>query len=232
MVSIEFTDVVKSFAAAEEALGVDEGGNVDGLAVATAADLDAHEGDTANPHAVTKSQVGLGNVDNTADADKPISTATQAALDTKVSTSDLPGGDPANILTTADIGGSDSRGVQATIPDTGWVDLSSSLTNGWTLIANGYVRVRRWGPFVSFEADGLDGTAATGNTLLSLASQFLPSTPAVTPAATGVHFTAWDGLTVAASTTAGFVGAGGGVQIRRTGTTGDTSFNVTYLGSA
>lgn len=36
-----------------------------------------------NPHQVTKSQVGLGNCDNTADLDKPISTATQAALDTK-----------------------------------------------------------------------------------------------------------------------------------------------------
>ncbi len=31
----------------------------------------------------TASEVGLGNVDNTADADKPISTATQAALDSK-----------------------------------------------------------------------------------------------------------------------------------------------------
>ena len=36
-----------------------------------------------NPHGVTAAQVGLGNVDNTSDADKPISTATQAALDGK-----------------------------------------------------------------------------------------------------------------------------------------------------
>ena len=39
-------------------------------------------------HTVTglsKSDVGLENVDNTSDADKPISTATQAALDGKVS---------------------------------------------------------------------------------------------------------------------------------------------------
>lgn len=39
-----------------------------------------------NPHSVTKSDVGLGNVDNTADADKPISTLTQSALDTKSNT--------------------------------------------------------------------------------------------------------------------------------------------------
>lgn len=46
--------------------------------------LDAHEADTANPHNVTKAQVGLGNVDNTSDANKPVSTAQQEALDGKV----------------------------------------------------------------------------------------------------------------------------------------------------
>jgi hypothetical protein len=46
---------------------------------------DAHANLTNNPHSVTKSQVGLGNVDNTSDADKPISTANQGALDLKVS---------------------------------------------------------------------------------------------------------------------------------------------------
>ena len=50
---------------------------------ATLAALDAHTSNTSNPHAVTKSQVGLGNADNTADADKPVSTA-QAAADTAV----------------------------------------------------------------------------------------------------------------------------------------------------
>ena len=37
-----------------------------------------------NPHFVTKQQVGLGLADNTADVDKPISAATQNALDLKV----------------------------------------------------------------------------------------------------------------------------------------------------
>lgn len=43
--------------------------------------VSAHITDTNNPHSVTASQVGLGNVDNTSDADKPISDATQSALD-------------------------------------------------------------------------------------------------------------------------------------------------------
>lgn len=42
-----------------------------------------HINNIDNPHEVTKSQIGLGNVDNTSDIDKPISTATQSALDDK-----------------------------------------------------------------------------------------------------------------------------------------------------
>jgi len=44
----------------------------------------SHISNTNNPHNVTKAQVGLGDCDNTSDANKPISTATQTALDTKV----------------------------------------------------------------------------------------------------------------------------------------------------
>lgn len=44
----------------------------------------AHLADHNNPHAVTKAQVGLGNVNNTSDANKPVSTATQSALDGKL----------------------------------------------------------------------------------------------------------------------------------------------------
>ncbi len=39
---------------------------------------------TGNPHAVTQTNIGLSNVDNTTDADKPVSTATQTALDLKL----------------------------------------------------------------------------------------------------------------------------------------------------
>lgn len=46
--------------------------------------LTTHTSNTSNPHKVTKTQIGLGSVDNTADKDKPISTATQTALNDKV----------------------------------------------------------------------------------------------------------------------------------------------------
>jgi hypothetical protein len=48
--------------------------------------LDAHEKDVSNPHKVTKAQIGLSNVDNTADLVKPISTAVQDALNKKQNT--------------------------------------------------------------------------------------------------------------------------------------------------
>ena len=55
----------------------------------TAAETRSHIDATNNPHSVTKAQVGLSNVDNTSDANKPISTATQQALDLKADDDDI-----------------------------------------------------------------------------------------------------------------------------------------------
>ena len=51
--------------------------------------LISHIANLSNPHNVTKSQLGLENVDNTSDVDKPISTATQTALDLKAKSIEL-----------------------------------------------------------------------------------------------------------------------------------------------
>ena len=59
---------------------------IDGLG--SALDLKAPLADptfTGTVSGITKSMVGLGNVDNTSDANKPVSTATQTALDAKAS---------------------------------------------------------------------------------------------------------------------------------------------------
>ena len=50
------------------------------------------------PGAVTKSTIGLSNVDNTSDINKPVSTAQQAALDSKANTTEL-----ADKISTADL---------------------------------------------------------------------------------------------------------------------------------
>ena len=46
--------------------------------------LNAHINDFENPHRVTKSQIGLADVDNTSDLNKPISTATQQAITNEI----------------------------------------------------------------------------------------------------------------------------------------------------
>lgn len=53
---------------------------LDGKISDNATAINNHIADKTNPHEVTKAQVGLGNVDNTSDLNKPISTATQTAL--------------------------------------------------------------------------------------------------------------------------------------------------------
>lgn len=60
---------------------------VDDLIADTGSDVTAletkvnnHIANKSNPHGVTKSQVGLGNVNNTSDTDKPVSTAQAAAI--------------------------------------------------------------------------------------------------------------------------------------------------------
>ena len=44
------------------------------------ADLISHISNKTNPHGVTKAQLGIGNIDNTSDANKPVSTAQATAI--------------------------------------------------------------------------------------------------------------------------------------------------------
>lgn len=64
-----------------------------------------HFSSTSNPHSVTKAQVGLGNCDNTSDLNKPISTATQTALDGKV----------AKVTSSSKVYATDSSGNQTSL---------------------------------------------------------------------------------------------------------------------
>lgn len=60
------------------------GSDVDLSGYATTTSLNNHIKDYVNPHKVTKTQVGLSNVDNTSDENKPLSLATRKALEGKV----------------------------------------------------------------------------------------------------------------------------------------------------
>jgi hypothetical protein len=90
---ISFDPAPSSLVATDvQVMGNELAGRLDATELATglnASDLIDHENTTTNPHVVTKAQVGLGSADDTADLDKPISTATQTALDLKADDADL-----------------------------------------------------------------------------------------------------------------------------------------------
>lgn len=59
------------------------------LLIALDSAISTHVNSTSNPHNVTKSQIGLGDVDNTSDLYKPISIAVQEALNLKADKSEI-----------------------------------------------------------------------------------------------------------------------------------------------
>ena len=70
-------------AKATQALNTSDAANAS--ATTALSTTNTHVARTDNPHSTTKAHVGLGNADNTSDANKPVSIAQQAALDLKVS---------------------------------------------------------------------------------------------------------------------------------------------------
>jgi hypothetical protein len=87
-----------------------------------------HADRSDNPHSVNASQIGLGNVDNTSDLDKPISTSTQAALDLKLNAnSSISSGTKTKI--TYDSHGLVTAGSDAILDDLGDVVISSPSLN-------------------------------------------------------------------------------------------------------
>lgn len=86
--------------------------------------VDGHLADMDNPHGTDKGQIGLGNVDNTSDIDKPVSAAQQAALDdlyeqmaayTQQKIADLINGAPAAMDTLKEV--SDAIAAHKTVMD-------------------------------------------------------------------------------------------------------------------
>jgi len=67
-------------------------GNLDDVSIVTPANREAliYDGSEWVNDTVAKGDIGLGNVDNTSDADKPVSAATQTALNAKANTADVP----------------------------------------------------------------------------------------------------------------------------------------------
>jgi hypothetical protein len=93
--------------------------------------LTSHTSNTSNPHATTKAQVGLGNADNTSDANKPVSTATQTALNAKQDT--LVSNTNIKTVNSTTLLGSGNIAVQSTLVS----GTNIKTINGTTLLGSG-----------------------------------------------------------------------------------------------
>lgn len=85
-----------------------------------------HVADKNNPHEVTKAQVGLGNVENLAPADMPVSTATQIVLNTKVD----------KVSTANKVYGTDSQGNQTTYDKGSFGQVDDVQVGGVSVVTN------------------------------------------------------------------------------------------------
>lgn len=133
-------------------------------------ELNPHLADTSNPHGVTKAQVGLGNVDNTSDLNKIISTATQTELDLKANRIDVD-----DLFTDASNLGYDDTftdmrvaDVQAALAHLGeeskyWSNIHSAVRLFGGIIqdnGDGTVRVANGGGLFKKEASSVEGVPA------------------------------------------------------------------------
>ena len=130
-----------------------------------------HIADTANPHAVTKAQVGLTSVDDTADADKPVSTAQQTAIDAKANLS-------AGLLAQSEVpelGRLHAYGYAGSLSwvpwraETAYMGISATSTKNLFGSSSGYGNLTNNGT-VPFISDADFGTAADFN---SITGQYL-----------------------------------------------------------
>jgi len=99
-------------------------GSGGGVTIHSALTLD----DGTNPHNTTASDVGLGNVDNTSDVNKPISSATQTALNNKLESSDLLNYETSTELNTRDTNNRNRANHTGTQTSSTISDFDSSVT--------------------------------------------------------------------------------------------------------
>lgn len=82
---------------------------------------------------LTKSRVGLGNIDNTSDANKPVSTATQALLDGKAGLAHTHAQTDITGFATALSAKADASSLSAVATTGSYNDLTDAPTGGGTL---------------------------------------------------------------------------------------------------
>ena len=179
---------VEAIAASIGTTGSTVAGTVEKRLTDTIANLSSHTGNTSNPHSTTKTQVGLGNCDNTSDSNKPVSTAQAAAIaaaqaaaiaaaSAAAPVQSVAGKTGAVTLATSDVSGftaaaSAAAPVQSVAGKTGAVTLATSDVSGFTAAASAAAPVQ-------------SVAGRTGNVTLAVAD-VSGAAPAASPALTGV----------------------------------------------
>ena len=109
-------------------------------------------GTAVQPEGLTKAAVGLGNADNTADIDKPISTATQNALNLKLNVAN---GTASGLTLNAGY----TEGVFAVSGTTPALSPTNGSIQTWALTGNSTPTLGTWGSGQSMTLLIDDGTA-------------------------------------------------------------------------
>lgn len=118
---------------------------------------------------VTKDEVGLGNVDNTSDADKPISTATQTALNAKQAT--LVSGTNIKTINSTSLLGSGDVSVQPTLVS----GTNIKTINGSSVLGSGNLVVSGTSNPSVVAVNVPDGTPIAGGILTISTSLLVPA---------------------------------------------------------
>lgn len=190
----------------------------DGKITTLTTTVNSHINNKSNPHSVTKSQVGLGNVDNTSDTNKPVSTAQQTAianakseLQTSINTVDnklanyLPLSAGSSKLLTGPLGLTSNVGYGSTLPTSGFTGqlffLEGEEDDGPSLPTGGTA-----GQYL-VKNSSTDGDASW-KTLTLPSLNYLPLSGGTV---TGV--TTFSNTTASSSTTSGAVKISGGLGV-------------------
>lgn len=146
--------------------------------------------------ALVKADVGLGNVDNTADASKPVSTAQQTAIDLKIGGSV---GSTDNQLVRSDgAGGSTVQATGITVDD------SNNVTGVAAITASGAVTV----PAGSSSSPGLVISQPSGSTVNGFFSHSPPSVSLAINSVPIIQFNGSTYINIHSSVNMGFSGGG------------------------